>query len=365
MRRITSLLLPLALTLLAACAAHAQAPSDDAPDAGGRWVVLPNVFSTPETGLAGGVAAIHFFDLAGATDATPSSHVTGLLIYTEKNQLIASLAPQLYLHGDALRVEGNAEYVRFPDLFYGIGNDVPDEGEDFTTTTVSAGAAGLWRLRPGLYAGPSVLVQDQRLSDLEEGGLLAAGGVAGADGGRTVGIGARLQWDHRDRPTYPTHGTYADVNLRLSQGAWGSDFDFSRVDVDLRAFRPAVRGHVLALQGYGAVAGGTVPFTLLPQLGGANQLRGYYAGRFRDHAYVTAQAEYRVPTFWWRLGASAFAGVGQVADGLTALPDAPVRWAVGGGLRVALSRAERLNIRIDYGIGPDTSNLYITLGEAF
>ena len=38
----------------------------------------------------------------------------------------------------------------------------------------------------------------------------------------------------------------------------------------------------------------------------------------------------------------------------------------GGGLRIALNQTERLNLRLDYGIGAGKSNgFYLQLGEAF
>jgi hypothetical protein len=43
----------------------------------------------------------------------------------------------------------------------------------------------------------------------------------------------------------------------------------------------------------------------------------------------------------------------------------PIRWAAGGGLRLSLNTEERLNLRLDVGVGPDTYGVYFTAREAF
>jgi hypothetical protein len=122
---------------------------------------------------------------------------------------------------------------------------------------------------------------------------------------------------------------------------------------------------VLAYQAIARATTGDPPFQLLPAIGGQNLLRGVYDGRYRDRYALAGQAEYRAH-LWWRFGAVAFLGAGQVArrggdfriDGLHPTG--------GGGLRFTLDPRERMNLRVDYGMGQGgTSGLYITVGEAF
>jgi outer membrane protein assembly factor BamA len=306
--------------------------------------------------------ALRMFALPGNRAETPTSTVMATLIYTEKRQLMASIVPQLFVGDDRYRVEGFIEHVHFPDTFFGIGNDAPRSGETYTRTTTGLGVRGMTRIRHGIFAGPTILVMNQGLSDIDPGGLIDAGP------GRTVGfvteIGGRLLVDRRDHPGGPRSGYYGRVGIGLSSPVFGSQHSFGRFEADGRAFIPVRRNDVLAMQVYGAFAPGNTPFTLLPQLGGDSMMRGHFNGRYRDHTYTAIQAEYRAPV-WWRFGAAAFASVGQVAGSLDGILQAPVRWSAGGGMRFALNRRERLNVRVDYGIGPATSSFYVTLGEAF
>ncbi|WP_223834215.1 hypothetical protein [Spirosoma profusum] len=63
-----------------------------------------------------------------------------------------------------------------------------------------------------------------------------------------------------------------------------------------------------------------------------------------------------------------FAGVGNVGNWLHDVNFQNLNYSLGGGVRLALNRKERLNLRIDYcwGLGQSVSNgLYFQLGEAF
>jgi hypothetical protein len=326
------------------------------------WLLLPSVFTTPETGFAGGAVAIRLFSLPGNERTTPTSQVMTTLIYTEKRQLMASIIPQLFIGDDRYRIDGYAEYVHFPDTYYGVGNDVPSDGETYTRTNAGLGVRALARISHGIYVGPRLMLLHQRLSDFEADGIVGA--APGRTGGFITEVGPRLVVDRREHPASPRHGYYAELSAALATRALGSDYSFHRFEADLRAFVPVRSRGVLGLHAYTALAPGDVPFTLMPQLGGDAIMRGHFSGRFRDRAYSAVQAEYRFP-IWWRVGAATFASAGQVASSFQDQFRAPIRWAAGGGMRFALSREERLNVRIDYGIGPGTSSLYVTLGEAF
>lgn len=93
-------------------------------------------------------------------------------------------------------------------------------------------------------------------------------------------------------------------------------------------------------------------------------MRGYHEGRYMDKQYLAAQAEYRAPLFW-RIGTVAFAGLGEVAPSLDAFEINRIKPSYGLGMRVVINKAERVNIRLDYGWGKDTSGFYLEITEAF
>jgi outer membrane protein assembly factor BamA len=133
---------------------------------------------------------------------------------------------------------------------------------------------------------------------------------------------------------------------------------------DLRQYFPIRPEHTFAANVYMAVQDGEAPFYQLPQLGGAELLRGYFEGRYRDKTLMLAQAEYRFPIVW-RFGGAAFGGVGNVSPTFREFGSTFPKWSVGAGLRLMLNRDEQLNLRADLGLGRDTQGFYVGIGEVF
>ena len=367
----------LATALLAARDLAAQAPADStsadsATVAGGRRLFpIPALFYTPETKVGGGVALTAVTRRAGAPASDRPSAASGVLLYTQRAQVMASAGVEHWTPGNRWQLMAGAGFQRFPTTFYGIGSAVPDTGEDYTPRTVRLEAGAMRRVRGALYFGGNAGWEQTTILETAAGGTLGTGTLRGSRGGTVSSAGLRAAWDSRDNLWYAARGAYVELAGLASDAAIGSDFDFRRVSLDARAYRALGAGtrtrapRVVAVQAVVASTGGDVPFDRLAQIGGQRLVRGYFEGRFRDRAAAALQGELRTP-IWRRLGAAAFFGAGEVAEGLGDFRVSEIRTAGGFGLRFALSHAERINIRIDQGIGQGgSSGTYITIGEAF
>lgn len=80
---------------------------------------------------------------------------------------------------------------------------------------------------------------------------------------------------------------------------------------------------------------------------------------------IYVQAEYRWVPVFWRIGLAAFASLGEVADRLAGFKIEGLKYSYGLGLRFVLSRAQRLNLRLDCAFGKGSSAVYFTAAEAF
>ena len=363
-----TLVLVLAATLPAARDAKAfqsGSLSDSLPDRGNSWALLPSFYYTPETRGAGGVALQGFFQMPGNSPSTRSSNVLAALIYTQNKQIIALVRPRLYLQDRKYEVSGGIQFFRYPDRFYGIGNNTPDLAEEsYTAGTFRVFGEALFRVRESFYVGPNVEVIRQELLETTRGGALEGTTVIGSAGGTAPAFGFQAVWDSRDSVAFPVRGSYHRLDATFARALWGSDYSYSRLRLDARTYVQLPRSHVMAFRGYAAIARGEVPFTQLPQLGGSTLMRGFYTGRYRDKTLLAAQAEYRMPVFW-RFGVAGFASVGEVAPSVGLLSVDGLRVAAGGGLRFALVPSEKVNIRIDFAVASRSSGLYMALGEAF
>lgn len=197
-----------------AVAPQPQEPRDSVETAQVGLLPLPILYYTPETGIAGG-AAILFFHRADRTDklARPSSASLNL-IYTQKKQIIAELNPDMYLQRALYRITGSVNFIKYPQKFYGIGNNTPESYEEsYTSRAFSISVDALRRVSPGVNAGLSFFYETRSLSEFKANGLLEPGTIVGSRGGTTIGPGIVLHWDTRNSIFAPTEGRYYQLSL--------------------------------------------------------------------------------------------------------------------------------------------------------
>jgi outer membrane protein assembly factor BamA len=326
---------------------------------------LPVIFYSPETQLAFGGAATILYRAEGSTLRDRPSTFTPALIYTTRGQVLFFLGGSVYGAGNRDELSPGLSYRKFPDSFYGIGNDTDaDGGQDYTDEGWTVYADYQHELVSRWRAGAGMNFANSSITGTQATDMLETENIPGQMGGQVVGIGFLGGWDGRDNISFPRRGQYHQLSVRVHDEAWGSDFDFTLSSLDLRAYLPLARSSTVALRALGQSSSGEVPFQTMPALGGDQLLRGYYAGRFRDNALLAVQGELRLHV-WRRMGMVVFGAAGQVAPELSGLGMGRFHGSLGAGLRMLLVRDEGLNLRCDYGIGSDSTGLYFSLGEAF
>ncbi|WP_236612938.1 BamA/TamA family outer membrane protein [Cesiribacter andamanensis] len=333
----------------------------------GSWIVLPVVYYSPETRFGFGALGMHLFKFRGADSLTRTSNVQAYALYTLNKQLLISPKYTLFTNGERYMLSGNLAYFKFPQLYYGIGNDLPQENEELVDYSYfRAENKFLKKLTPSIFGGIQWNLYSMFGVDSDPEGVLAQTQPLGWRGYRTSGLGLVVAYDTRDIVVNPTAGAFLELTSTHNSKALGSQFVYSRYSLDARKYvRLNKKGHILALQAIGQFTRGSVPFMEVPALGNEIIMRGYYEGRYRDKQYVAAQAEYRLPLFW-RIGAVGFAGLGDVAPSLGDFTLASLKPSYGLGARFMVNKAERVNIRVDYGWGKGgSSGFYLEITEAF
>jgi len=355
----------LCCSLFTSISLHAQL--DSLPAKIRHVLVLPIIASSIETGWSFGGAGAFTFHLKGHDSATRTSNAQALALYTTRGQLVVALNGSIYFPGERYILNQQLSYSSFPDNFWGLDKTAPDSAKEsykFKQYYVYLHPQRL--IGRNLFIG--ILYEYQRVFDVEYqgGGLFDKQDIAGREGYHVSGLGLSVTYDSRNNAFSPDQGMMMQFSFNHFFPSLGSDYQYTNFIIDLRKFIRVRRREVLALQAYGFFNEGEVPLRSLAYLGGANSLRGYYEGRYRDKNMAALQAEYRVPLFW-RMGAVAFGDIGNIGARLSDLTFQGMKYSYGGGLRVALNRTEKLNLRLDYGIGQGKHNngFYLQLGEAF
>ena len=335
-------------------------------------VPVPVIFYQPETGFGFGATAVYSYYMGRAADAKDGkpilpSTIAPVALYTTKKQIIVALRAELFPIGSPDRLLGEAAFMKFPNKFWGIGNETPDAlEEDYTPIAISLLAEGQMEMVRNWYFGLSARFAHRELKEVEPGGLLDSGSVPGAEDGNLIGLGLLFTYDTRRNVWYPRSSSLHQLRATLYDGTFGSDYEYLFVSLDLRRYLPFFGTHVLALRAYGAGTTSSPPFDVMPQLGGDQLLRGYFQGRYRDLDLVALQAEYRFPV-WWRFGAAVFGGAGQVTPEIEAFLLNAFHTAAGFGVRFLLAEEQGVHLRADFawGLNKETSGFYFSIGEAF
>jgi hypothetical protein len=293
------------------------------------------------------------------------STFTPLALYTFRNQFLAELnLTYFFKNGNNLNIA--PKYYSFPDYYFGLGNDNdPDVSESYTNRYFQVNGQMYFPLSTTTFIGTAFDLHFTSLTEIENGGQLEVDNPIGIDGGTLIGIGPAFKLDSRDNSIYPTKGNLLVASALIYE--FGG-FSFTSYLVDLRKY-VTVRNdkNVLAFQFSSRMTSGDeVPFYKLPQLGGANQLRGIAnASLYRDRQMFFSQLEYR-RHIWWRFGLVAFAGFGDVSNQWSGFDTSTLKYVGGLGYRFQVLPKDKLNLRIDFGVSQNgQTGFYVGMQEAF
>ena len=323
---------------------------------------FPIIAYTPETSLSVGAGATATHRGAGAAEDDRPDSVSGIFLYTLKNQVLLSIRPEVYLGDYAWNLRAHMAYRKFPEMYYGLGNDTDEDDEEaFTTEDILFQPWILRSVWAGLRAGFFYDFKKTSILEVERGGLIERSDFTGEAGGLLSGLGPVLEWDSRDNFFNPRNGWWVQLSAGFYRDWLGSDFEYESYTVDVRHYRSLRPSHVLAFQLYASVVNGDVPFTELVKLEG---IRGIHESRFRDRKAALAQMEYRFP-IRGRFSGVVFTALGDVTGDVGDYDPGEIKYAFGVGLRYMLNRKEKINIRFDIGFSPWGFHPYFRLLEAF
>ncbi len=331
----------------------------------GKFLFFPFFLKSPETNWGFGAANAFFFKTKQNDTLIRTSDLNLVALYTLREQVVIVLGSSIFFPEEKMIFRLQTSYSYYPDKTWGIGNNTPDVAkEDYSIHQVYFNPQLLRRFFRSWYAGGSY--EFQHIGDFiyEPNGVFDQQNIPGRYGGNMSGLGFILSYDKRNSAYSPSRGILAEMNWMSHNKMVGSDFNFSSLVIDVRKFFALSNDRVLAMQLIFKENKGTAPIRNLAMLGGSEMMRGYYLGRYTDKNLIAYQAELRQFLFW-RFGVVGFAGLGEVQDDITKFRVDDLHYAYGAGLRIMVSKSEKLNLRVDAGFGKNSSGLYVILKEAF
>ncbi len=332
-----------------------------------KLLILPVISRSIETGWSFGSVGSFTFQLSKKDTTSRTSNLQAIILYSTKKQLVTAINGSQYFDKEKYVLNEQFSYSSFPDKFWGIGKNTPDSAEEpYKFNQYYVYLHLLRKVAPNFFVG--LLYERQKVWDVTyvTGGLMDQQNVQGRYGYLVSGLGTSLTYDSRNHAFAPDKGFFAQILFNHFDKFWGSDYNYNSIVIDFRKYIALRKMQVIALQLFSFNnTGKEVPIRSLASFGGASKMRGYYEGRYKDQQQMFLQAEYRF-RIYRRFGAVAFGGLGNVSSTFSDYTLHNAKYSYGGGLRFALSKKEKLNIRIDYGMGHGINNgFYLQIGEAF
>jgi hypothetical protein len=324
------------------------------------WSILPvPAFGyAPETDLSFGAVVMSTFDLYPDT-LSRSSFARIEFNYTLRNQYIIESRWAHFFKEERWFTEGLLHYSHFPDRYFGLGADTPDENEtEYESDRVRATVTFLKKVAPDWFLGPSARFVRFSVGDIE--GL----DFSELRSASAYGLSLIGQLEQRQNLLTPRGGYF----LRLESSVNYAEDWYNLSSIDLRKYfspKETTLKDVFALRLASFHSFGQLPFFEYPAIGGQDLIRGYFLGRFRTRNMSTFQMEYRTDVYW-RFGLVVFGGMTAMYDGLVGWDESNWKYNIGTGLRFLFDREDDVYLRLDYGIGRDgQTGFYVSFGEAF
>jgi outer membrane protein assembly factor BamA len=336
------------------------------------FVMVPLITNNPVMKTGFGGLGMYFFKLKEKDTISPPSLVSLYTIYSTNKSYIVAPFGRFFWDEDKNRASVGVGTLRINNDFDYTeqGNDlrlVYSELRSFLTLEYSRKVVGDFYIG-ALYLGTKTKYKfdqgSQEQNDFTED-FFEQNGI---EDNFISSVGLNFSFDNRDYVYYPTRGFTFSVRPKLNAGWLGSDNDYVDTDYKFSYFHTVKNNQVLAFNLSGGFAFGDVPFDGYQIYGVRNSLRGYEAGKYKGKNMVALQAEYRWP-FYKKWGAVFFGGTGSVWGNDNNGEEAFERdWLPSGGLglRYMVSKAKKINLRLDYAIGVDgNQGVYFGVMEAF
>jgi len=326
---------------------------------------------TPELGavIAGG--AFLSFKMDRNDKELTRSTIPLSFSYSTTGAIALITKPTLYFKNKYLYLETDLWYKSMPDNYFGVGFKETVDKEQGPETSYYR---DWWWVSPKIYwefeenfvIGGGLDFNYTKGSKESDEVLADETYSKYNDRPFNSGIGIILRYDSRDMPANTYYGLYINLSYTFYQNFMGGDNVYRIYDLDIRKFiKTGKPGQLIALQARIRFGDGDVPYGEMSQLGSPSDLRGYLWGRLRDKSMAYSIAEYR-HKIYWNEKESKHSIVGWIAVGTIFNDKTTTYYATPNyGIGYRLDVQPRISVRLDYGVGRNTSGFYFNFQQAF
>ncbi len=344
----------------------------------GKTVISPYIAPaySPELEFAiSGGALVTFSTKPSDTLLTRSSVPVAFTISSNGSKLLTSYWTTFFLSNDLL-LTGIFQFRDLADHYFGVGyenglnTDFPDSTH-YKRRYWQLYGKPMWKTSKTLYMGFIADFNYTEAYDVNEHMMHDPDFIRDGPENKNTGFGFAASYDTRDFPQNAYSGAMAAISYTWYNDFFGGQNKYQVLDIEYRKYfsvSSAKSGRIIAIDFHARHCFNDVPYGELSYSGSSSDIRGYRTLQFRDRVSNNFVVEYRHKfhgnSFMAkRSGFVIWGAVGSIGPEtgksffVNTLPNA------GAGYRFEVEH--RLNVRIDYGVGKESSGLYFNFQEAF
>lgn len=335
-----------------------------------KFVLAPVLSYEPATNLGFGVGSKLLFKPRGAGDETRTSNIPLAILYTLNNQFIFTSSYDVFFPQEKWLLKGRLGFSKYPVGYFGIGrNSVMADKQEISFNQILIEPLLLRKVADHVFVGAGIRYFQTYDAKFTDDDHPVHPDVIKSLNARSLGLEFATTVDSRDNVLNASKGTFLEFTHGVYTKAAGSTNDFMLSKVDYRKYfqlNPD-KLNIIAMHLYTRLTWRNPSVLEHSTLGGAELLRGFPEGRFRDRFAYFTQVEYRWQTFR-RVGFVFFGGAGDIVGEGDRFDFGQLKYSLGTGIRLKIVKSENLNIRLDYAFGfyeERDSNFYLGIAEAF
>lgn len=281
--------------------------------------------------------------------------------FTTSGSFMLGIGGNIIFPHDLYRLNTDIFFSSVPRKYWGIGYDKGQDEDNYSKYTrkeISVKMDFSRQIIKDTYLGITATAQHISGCHFKDTGFLNNE----SPNNTAIGGGLLISYDTRDFIPNPSGGIYLILEQNFYSSFLGSSSDFNKTDFSARYYQKIWKNGILAFDLQGIFNNGNTPWSMLASIGSSYKMRGYYQGQYRDKKLVQTQIELR-QKIYKRSGAVVWAGAGNVFPDFNEYNWEQTLPSFGVGYRWEFKN--RINVRLDYGIGKGQTSFYFNINEAF
>jgi hypothetical protein len=329
-----------------------------------RFIPIPTLSASPETGIKAGLSLDYFYRVSKKDTSTRVSFSWLSVSYSTRKQLNVDGYTSTFTAGEKYFFGFRGGYVNNYERYWGTSYENSHQDHvDLKYQRLFASGRVTRNVGKRRFIGLEYYYSNYY--NLEVGDNFPIhSSLPLVNSSEVGGAGVAFNIDRRDNQFSPEEGMYLDINNSYFFDLRNGGYLYRSLNFDGRKYLKRDK-HVFAVQSVFQHFSDGVTMLEKHRFGGANVMRGFFQGRFRDNNLWALQTEYRYQLSNL-IKLAAFASAGSTAPDLSSIFTNRVHFSGGTGLRFLFNKAKKVYLRGDVAV-TSLGNIgyYFRIGDAF